>query len=191
MSMEAKKSWIQTYTGKKFYPLDPDPDQICLEDIAHALSNICRYTGHVARFYSVAEHSTWVSKRVQELSPNHIWLARWGLLHDATEAYIADVSRPLKHLPAFAEYRAAEAHLQDIIAAKYGLPVGEPPLVKQVDTEMLGTEVQQLMQPLHPDWASASGGLAQPIGWILENRLGIPPETAEREFLERAYALKF
>lgn len=188
------KSWIQTRSGKKFYPLDPDPDAICIEDIASALSKICRYTGHVSRFYSVAEHSYWVSQRVAELAPGQDWMARWGLMHDATEAYIADVSRPLKHLPAFEEYRKAEAHLQAVIAAKFGLPPGEPPLVKAVDTEMLGTEVAQLMQPLHPEWqlTTSTGGLSEPIKWILDGyTLGVQPSAAEEMFMKRFRDLRF
>ena len=51
------KGWIQTFTGKRMYPLDPKPEDICIEDIAHALSNICRFTGHTKKFYSVGEHS--------------------------------------------------------------------------------------------------------------------------------------
>ncbi|MEM9149127.1 MAG: hypothetical protein AAGB19_01555 [Cyanobacteria bacterium P01_F01_bin.3] len=81
-------AWIQTFTGKAFWPLEPDPELICIEDIAWALAHQSRYSGHCDRFYSVAEHSLWVSG---QCSPEH---KLWGLLHDASEAYLSDVVRP-------------------------------------------------------------------------------------------------
>jgi hypothetical protein len=82
--------WIQTYSGRQFWPLDPRVEDVHLEDIAHALSNVCRYTGHVREFYSVAEHSVHVSWSCEPED------ALWGLLHDASEAYLADMARPVK-----------------------------------------------------------------------------------------------
>lgn len=182
------KDWIQTWTGVKFRPLSPRAEDINIQDIAHHLSMICRYTGAVDRFYSVAEHSVLVAYRAAQLSSEKDCLmhARWGLLHDASEAYIADVSRPLKHQPAFADYRAAEKKLQGVIALRFGLHPVEPELVKRVDSEMLGTEVVQLMIPLHPDWASSTkeGYLAPPIKLPESmSRLGLPPEAAEALFM--------
>src|SRR5579885_2784587 len=84
--------WIQTYCGVAFYPLDPRPEEILIEDIAHALSMLCRFTGHVKRFYSVAQHCVYVSHRCDPKD------ALWGLLHDAAEAYLNDISRPVKSL---------------------------------------------------------------------------------------------
>jgi len=81
--------WIETYTGKQFYPLDPYPEDIDVRDIAHALSNLCRFTGHCRAFYSVAEHSIYVSTHVPKT------MALQALFHDAPEAYIADISGPL------------------------------------------------------------------------------------------------
>src|SRR5438128_12538670 len=81
--------WMQTYTGRAFYPLDPRLDDICIEDIAHALSMLCRYGGQCQEFYSVAEHSVLMSYAV---NPQH---ALWALLHDATESYMGDLIRPL------------------------------------------------------------------------------------------------
>jgi hypothetical protein len=82
--------YIVTYTGRRFHFLDPKIDEISIEDIAHALSNVCRFTGHTKRFYSVAEHSCLVSA----LCDNRLE----GLLHDASEAYMSDLSSPLKML---------------------------------------------------------------------------------------------
>lgn len=79
-----------TRTGRKFYPFDPRPEDVEFRDVANALSNICRFTGHTAYFYSVAEHSCHVSQLVGPEA------AVYGLLHDAAEAYIGDISRPVK-----------------------------------------------------------------------------------------------
>src|SRR5690554_7094997 len=99
-------TFIQTYTGRRFYPLDPNPADVCIEDIAHALSRITRFNAHInAEWYSVAEHSVHVSRIV----PPEYALA--GLLHDASEAYIADVSRPVKHTDMMAGYRLNETRL--------------------------------------------------------------------------------
>ena len=82
--------WIQTMSGVIFYPLDPRPEEIRIEDIAHALSHQCRFAGHCREFYSVAEHSVRVSREL----PQEFML--WGLLHDASEAYLVDLPRPIK-----------------------------------------------------------------------------------------------
>jgi len=82
--------WIQTYTGKKFWAFDAAIADICIEDIAHALAMRCRFGCHCKEFYSVAQHSVIVS---HHLPPE---LKLWGLLHDATEAYLPDVPRPQK-----------------------------------------------------------------------------------------------
>lgn len=88
-------SWITTYTGRRFYPLAPRPQDVCLEDIAHALSMKCRWTGHVRTFYSVAEHSVRVARLLNDQGFDaRVQLA--GLLHDATEAYLPDVASPIK-----------------------------------------------------------------------------------------------
>ena len=120
---------ILTYTGKMFSPLNPRCEDICIEDIAHSLSNLCRFTGHTRHFYSVAQHCVRVSRLVP---PEH---ALWGLLHDATEAYINDIALPLKMLDSYKHYREAEKHLSDCIMTAFNLPVEEPPEVKWADRE--------------------------------------------------------
>jgi uncharacterized protein len=190
-----RKEWIQTFSGVKFFPLEPRHCDIVLDDIAHALSNICRYTGHVQRFYSVAEHSVLVSREVERRTKDLHWrdrrdVARWGLLHDASEAYIADVSRPVKHLPAFQQYREAEARLQRVIAERFGLLEEEPQEVRDVDAEILGSEVAELL----PNADLTEWGLAMPGGKMPELLpllvIGMNPEDAKRSFLHRFYELE-
>src|SRR5690348_18006267 len=105
---------IHTFTGRTFCPLDPKPEDIDIQDIAHALSCQCRFTGHSRKFYSVAEHCVRVSLLV---SPD---LQLAALLHDASEAYLSDVARPIKRLPAMAEYRRTEEALQRQIYLCFG-----------------------------------------------------------------------
>lgn len=132
------KEWIQTYTNKHFYPFDPNPDDICIEDIAHSLSLQCRFTGHSKVFYSVAQHSVLVS----ELSGPHVL---WGLLHDASEAYLTDVARPVKHSAAFATYRYAESIIMKAICKRFELPEAMPPIVHEADEIALISEARVLM----------------------------------------------
>ena len=94
--------WIETYSGKQFYLDGTDTDSIVIEDIAHALANLCRYNGHTNRFYSVAEHSVLVSYAVPKE------YALWGLMHDASEAYLSDIPRPFKAM--IANYKTMEEH---------------------------------------------------------------------------------
>lgn len=115
--MDKKTNWIQTYKGKKVYPLEPDAETINIEDIAHALSQICRYTGHSKEFYSVAKHCIIGAKYF--IGYNDYKNAMLFLLHDATEAYLCDVSRPVKQfLP---DYKKYEDNLMKCILNKYNL----------------------------------------------------------------------
>lgn len=133
--------WIQTYTGRRFYYADPRPEDIHIEDIAHALGMQCRYAGHSYRFYSIAEHSKLVSQQFGEPQMRMI-----GLLHDATEAYCVDLPSPLKQLlPSYKEY---ENKVWSIIAVKFGLPEQPCPEIKEIDTRMMITERPQLFH--HP-----------------------------------------
>ncbi|MCT2385141.1 HD family hydrolase [Erwinia pyrifoliae] len=125
-------SWIQTVTGKHFNFINTDPASICIEDIAAALSNICRFTGHLPDFYSVAQHSVHVSYLV----PAEFALE--GLLHDAQEAYCSDINSPLKSL--LPDYREVEERIDTVIRRKYGLPPAITTPVKYADLIMLATE---------------------------------------------------
>lgn len=130
-------SWIQTYSGEKFDLLNPTPSMINIQDIAHALSNLCRFTGHVDRFYSVAEHS-W---RVAGLVPRP--LIKQALLHDAAEAYIQDIASPLKAL--LPEYQMIERRVWWAICDRFNLPYKLDEAVKIADLKMLKRERTDLM----------------------------------------------
>ena len=139
--------WMQTFSGQRFYPLDPRPEEINADDIAHALSLLCRYGGHVDRFYSVAEHCVLMSEAV---APEH---ALYALLHDATEAYVCDVPRPLKRQ--LAGYREIEEMVWLAIAERFGLPPTSvlPAEVKEADNRILLTERDALMPNTIYSWS--------------------------------------
>lgn len=183
--MIADSGWINTYTGRKFYPLHPEPDQIVIEDIAHALSNTCRYTGHSRFFYSVAEHSCHVTN-VSFWDTHSAYdraYALAGLLHDGSEAYLCDLARPLKVQPEFAPYREAEARLQAMILQRFGLPPELPEVVEIADKRMLVTESRFVFgDRIHPDWNVRRFGEPYKIG--IE---GWTPDYAERRFLSMFY----
>ena len=163
-------SWIQTYGGRAFYPLDPDPDGLDPADIAHSLALQCRFNGHCRVFYSVAEHSVRVSHAVP---PD---LALWGLLHDATEAYVGDLPRPIKQqLP---QYRQAENDLMRVVADRFGLVWPMPQAVLEADTRLLATEARDLMAPPPEDWGRGVDPLPERID-------PLPAEKAEQAFLAR------
>lgn len=165
--------WIRTYTGRQFWPLSPRAEHVDIEDIAHALGNMCRFGGHTARFYSVAEHSWWVSQIVPKED------ALWGLLHDAAEAYLVDVPTPIKpHIPGWAQVERA---VEQVVAEAFGLPWPMPMSVKDADRRILQDETFQLM--------SAGGGAVfpdAPLGLRLDCW---PSYMAEAAFLDRFYEL--
>jgi len=131
-------TWMCTHSGKQFYPLMPNPELIDIDDIAHALSHLCRWAGHVDRFYSVAEHSCRVAALFAKPK-----LALYGLLHDAAEAYLVDVPRGIKHT--MREYVVAEERLLRMIVEKYGLAWPIPRAIKIADNRLLATEWRDLM----------------------------------------------
>lgn len=119
---ERKGDWIQTYKGIMFYPLDPRQEEIDIEDIAHSLSNQCRFSGHLKTFFSVAQHCVYVADWLQERFPHNYQLQLAGLLHDASEAYLVDLPRPIKNFSEIGTYyRAAEHELMRVIGEKFGV----------------------------------------------------------------------
>lgn len=141
-------AWIQTFTGRAFWPLDPDPEQIAIEDIAHALSLQNRYAGHTFFPYSVARHSLCVMRLLQMWgAPELVQLL--GLLHDASEAYLTDIPAPLKNTSLFDGYGDAERRLQTVIERKFMPCAFTPghPRVKEADYEMLLAERPIVLPP--------------------------------------------
>ena len=135
----APHSSITTFSGIRFWPLLPNPADILIADIAHALAHQCRFGGHASKFYSVAEHSVHVSRLCLH---EHALL---GLLHDASEAYLVDLPRQLKLLPEFAAYREAERRLQRAVAVRFGLSEEQPASVTEADDTMLWIEAHSLL----------------------------------------------
>lgn len=129
---------IRTVTGLYVNVFDPKPEMFCIEDIAHSLSFQCRFGGHLPYFYSVAQHSLNCSYLIKE--DEHKFAA---LMHDASEAYLMDLPRPIKaNIP---EYKAVEDKLLKVIAAKFGFVYPFHEAVKKVDESMLRVEWDALM----------------------------------------------
>lgn len=160
--------WMQLYSGRRYHPLDPRVEDIDPIDIAHALSMLCRYGGHITHFYSVAEHCVLMSRVV----PPEDALA--ALLHDATEAYVVDVPRPVKrYIP---DYKALEERVWLVIAQRFGIDPELPATVHDADNRILRNESSVLM----PDngWSSNREFLPVKVeGWL--------PEKAERMYAAR------
>ena len=164
--------WMALASGRQFWPLDPRADEIHIEDIAHALSHICRYGGHSRRFYSVAEHSVLVS----QLVPSEHALT--GLLHDAAEAYLGDVPRPLKRQACMEGWREAEARLENAIAEAFGITLPMPDVVKEIDDRIILDEWSALMPRFDADIGVSGAPVGVPI-------IGMEPEKARGMFLAR------
>jgi len=148
MSAIDRGDWMATITGGRFFPLDPQPDDVRIADIAHALAHLCRFAGHTREFYSVAQHSVLVS----EICGNGP-VGLWGLLHDASEAYLCDLTRPVKKSFELQGYRLIEANVMATICQRFNLPLEMPTAVKEADSLALEAEKRDLMV-MPSDWTS-------------------------------------
>lgn len=165
-------NWIATHSGLKFYPGQPEEAEIDIEDVAHALSNLCRFAGHCREFYSVAQHSVIVSKIV----PPHRALC--ALMHDAPEAYLCDLPRGVKALlPA---YKQMEAALWRRIAGIYGFLPYLPPEIKDADNIALVTERRDLIEHPVDTWL-----VEEKFQALEETIIPLPPGIAKQLFLDR------
>ncbi len=166
---------ILLFSGSYFDMLDPENSDFSITDIAKGLSNVCRFAGQCLNFYSVAEHSVHVSRIVP---PE---FAFEGLLHDAAEAFIGDVSKPLKDL--LPDYRAIEKRVETAVLARFGLSYPLDPSVKEADIIMLATEQQQLMRN-RDDWNYTRG--RTPLEVKIQ---GLQPFDAFNLFMARYHEL--
>ena len=149
--LSAMSDYITTFTGKHFYPMSPDPMAICIEDIAHALSLICRGNGHVHKFWSVAEHCICCAKEAEArgLSARVILAC---LLHDASECYMSDVPRPFKK--EMDAYQEQEENLLSTIYEKFlgsDLTEKEQAQVCDIDDVMLWYDLENLLEEKQDD----------------------------------------
>ena len=171
-------NYIETYTGIKFDFLDPEPEQVDIIDIAHSLGMQVRYTGHCKKFYSIAEHSLLVA----ELCPDEYKL--YGLLHDASEAYLTDVASPIK--PFLQNYKMMECKVMKAVVDKYGLPDFFPEEVHDADMLALRIEIEQLMHSKGVGWSINKVSTSPLPKLTIQN---MSPVEAKEEFLKKFYEL--
>lgn len=153
---------IRTYRGHYFDVFDPNPDQIDIEDIAHSLSLLCRFAGHTQSFYSVAEHSIWVAKKVR------IEDKLTALLHDASEAYLIDLPSPIKK--GIPQYLEMENNLMKAIAQKLEFNYPFSSEIKIADKLALEYEWENKV--------------------ISDKVISLTPEEAKKSFLQEYYKIK-
>ena len=173
-------TWIQTFTGKIFDLSDPKPENVDIVDIAHALGMLCRYCGHVKKFYSVAEHCVVMSRIVSPEAALDV------LLHDSPEAYVTDISRPIKSL--LPNHAPMEARVLSAIYEYLELDLPSESIKKEIelaDLTLYLTEREQLMAKPPKPWVCDDGRVeALPTTLPLWS-----PEIAETAYLERFNAL--
>lgn len=143
--------WMQTFTNRQFWPCDPRPEEVFLEDMGHALALQNRFAGHTRVPYPVGDHSIRVAWEVFRRTGDPL-LALCGLLHDGSEAYCVDVPTPLK--PYLTEYKDIEARVMTAIQERFNLPVEfwHHPEVKRADRVLLLTEARDLLGPHPAPW---------------------------------------
>lgn len=172
-----RRNYLTTASGVQLRYAKPDQRSIYIEDIARGGAKDCRYAGQLANpqlFYSVAQHAVLVSMFCAKED------ARWGLLHDASEAFIRDLPSGLKNLPALKGYRRIEARLQKAIYKRFGLKTVAPPSVKVADRRVAASEALALLSTM-PAWLGKGGYV--PINGL--NIRPMSPRAAERAFLKR------
>jgi uncharacterized protein len=189
MDKYVDETFIETFTGKRFGFLDPQENEVEVYDIANALSKSCRYVGHVSDFYSVAEHCChlydfyWDRRTQLDHEDGHGVdygvRARTVLMHDASEAYLADIARPVKKI--LPDYQALEAKIEGMLAQKFNLIYPFPVWLKELDTRILLDERKMLQPFASYEWAVDKIGV-KPLGVKLQCW---SPAQAAREYLHR------
>jgi hypothetical protein len=177
--------WFTTFTGKRYFLTDPHPDDVCIEDIAHALSNVCRFGGHARVHYSVGQHSDHCRQMAKHMYPDDFLIQMHCLLHDASEAYIGDVVRPLKISQP--DYLKLEDNTMLVIYRALDLPYPTQEqfsVIKYIDNAVLLAEARDLITGGGKDWDMVSG-----IPWK-EPIIPWAPRTANFNFLNSFYWLE-
>ncbi len=177
--LERMPSYVHTYSGLMVDPLDLQPEDVCIEDIAHHLANQCRWSGATKYHYSVAQHAVLCSQVIDKPF-------KWDALHhDDAEYILQDMAKPLKNDPYFGQaYRGAEARAEKVIGEVFGVTFPFVPEVKEVDILLLVTEARDLMHGTK-DWTYYTD--IEPLKMEIKPWT---PKRAEREFLARYEQLK-
>lgn len=176
MVKKINNDYIETYTSKNFYFDNISLDTIDIEDIAVSLSRLCRFAGHIKYHYSVGQHSIWCSRLCDEKFAMH------ALLHDASEAYISDLTRPFKQL--VPKYKQYEDKIMTAIAKKFQFKLSKKShdAVKKVDDIMLATEAFNFLKSKAKNWKLSEKPLSVELApWVAEYTYD--------KFLERFYEL--
>lgn len=152
-------TWIETFTGKRVNPMHLDEELIDINDIAHSLALQCRFVGHCLTFYSIAEHSILVADTVTKIRLSYVGTKEGAnktllaaLLHDAAEAYLGDIARPIKHHNAFKQVVEIEKRILGKVMLKYNCTGADWQLIKKADDIMLATEAKYLMADSGKGW---------------------------------------
>ena len=174
MRTKQTKTCIAIYNGDYFDISNPEGHDFDIDVIAHSLSRLCRFTGHTTRHYSVAEHSVLVSRLVPT------YLAFDALMHDAAEAYLGDVSSPLKAM--LPEYKVIEARVEKAIADHFGLRYPMPIEVKHADKQLYRQEIKQITNGKDALWHTDEPEVKVMIA-------GMQAKDAKNFFLHRFYEL--
>lgn len=175
-----RRTSLCTHSGREFMVLEPRAGDVAIEDIAWSTGMKCRYTGHTNRFYSVAEHCLLVEQYVSLRWPLDLDLRREGLLHDGSEAYLPDMTGPVKRDPRVHEwYHPIETRVDEVVAEAFGLPYPASKEVKIADKELFKAEVLQLMPSVY--WWN----IEEPDEYASVLHIqGLDPALATRRFME-------
>lgn len=169
-------NYISTLSGKRIYLDNPHPSDFRIEDIAAGLAKECRFNGQCQGFYSVAQHSVLLSR----LLPDDLALV--GLLHDAPEAYLRDVSRPVKYYNGMDTYRDLHFKFWQAIAFKFHIPAMLDERIEAADNAMLAAEKRDLMpEHMHDEWPVLQGVEPAPYNLAASNQVTpYNPATQQR-----------
>lgn len=169
--------WMITASGRRFYPLDPRPEDLDWGDVAHHLARLCRYGGAVAGWYSVAEHSClmadWFLARGETVN------ARYALIHDGPEFAIGDIIRPIK--PELPDFKRIEAPIERMMLVAAGLEPVMPDAIKLADTLIIGDERRQLF----------AAEVLQRADWVFDGALGVRCQQWERDRARDEWLARF